>query len=432
MKTRYVLVVPILVAMITLGFIVMAYQPPVAAQDGADTKPDYRERYSDPARVEGGEADWSVTDVVFTSNYPDGFTFTGKASSSAGELSSVSIFFSHNPLWKEDTRMRGEVDATTGEMTVVVEGLDADDIPPWVPVNFQWRISDTAGTVYWSEWYLGNEYTDNTSRWERFESDDVLIFIQEGFPQEAVDLSFAAMAEERPLYEAAFGRLLSYKPRMILFANEESFRAWRGFEYASGTISVGVTNQAWGAFAQYMYSDDMYDLAYSTVVHEIAHLYQYDLYERRAPGWWIEGNATYFEQYQSYDYEARVRNLVKMNALPRLFDGTGGPMTTGAGADSRGRLGYDVGYTFNKWLIDTYGMEAHLAIITKLGEPENLPVYQWDDFFDETLEAVLGKPVLELEGEWRAWLGASASVPTLIPTPTFAIPFQPTLTPFGQ
>lgn len=431
MKTRYVLAVPIFVALITLGFIA-AYQHPAAAQDGSNTKPDYRERYSEPAHVEGGEADWSVTDVVFTSNYPDGFTFTGKATSSAGELSSVSVFFSHNQLWEEDTRIRGEVDAATGEITVVVEGLDADDIPPWVPVNFQWRISDSAGTVYWSEWYVDNEYADNTSQWERYESDDVLIFVEDGFPTEAVNLSIDAMARERPLYEAAFGRLLAYKPRMMLFASEESFDKWRGFDYASGTRVVGQSSAVWGAFVQFLYGSDFYELAYGTVVHEIAHLYQFDLYDMRGPGWWIEGNATYFEQEQSYDYEQRVRDLVKINALPRLFDGTGGPIPASPGVDGRGRLGYDVGYTFNKWLIDTYGVETHLELITKLGEPDNVPAYQVLDFFDETLEDVTGKPVLELEGEWRAWLGASAAVPTLIPTPTFAIPFQPTQTPFGQ
>ena len=408
----------------------------VNAQDGGDNTPppDGEDvfKYDEPAYIEGGEADWTLTNVNFTSHYPEGFTFESIANSSAGDLVSASVFYSHNPGYDEDVRQRGEVDAATGAVTISVSGTDADDIPPWLEVNFRFRLSDSAGTIYWSEWFVGAEYSDNTRHWDRFESDEVLIFIQEGFPQEAVELSFDAMAQATPIYEQAFGRRLSYKPRMMLFADLATFQEWRGFEYsAGGNVVVGEASSRRGAFVQVLTGGDFYELAYGTVVHEIAHLYQFDLYEGRAPAWFIEGNATYFEFDNFYDYESRVRREAELGNLPRLFV-DGGPLPGAAGPDNRGRWGYDVGYTFNKWLMENYGWDAHRAIIERMAEPDELPFYEWEPYFIETLEIVLGLSIDEVESAWRVWLGAPAQAATLIPTPTLEMRFPPTVTPFGQ
>lgn len=406
--------------------------PQANAQDGSTPAPvEDIFKYDEPAHVEG-DAEWTLTDSSFTSNYPDGFSFKANASSTGGELVSVSVFYSFNPNEEDDSRQRGEVDPATGDLNVFVAGTNADGIPPWVTIAYRWRVLDAAGTVYWSQWFVENEYADNTHVWERRESEDVLIFEQEGLPAEAVDMAFAAMAEARPIYEEAFGRLLSYKPRMVLFNDLETFNEWRSFEYQQGgTITVGLAYAQYGMFVQVLREDDYEDFAYGIVVHEIAHLYQYDLYESRAPAWWTEGNATYFELSQFYDYEGRVRLFAATNELPRLFVGEG-PNTGGAGPDGSGRWGYDVGYTFNKWLVDNYGWEAHRELIELLAAPENMPFYEVDEFFEESLETVLGMSTDEIETAWRVWLGASGAAPTLFPTPTQSYVFPPTVTPFGQ
>jgi hypothetical protein len=387
-------------------------------------------KYDEPAHVEMGDSIWTVNNSTFQSNYPDGFEFEAIASSSAGELVSASIFFSHNPDWKEDRRMRGEVNPQTGHIFVTVAGRDADLIPPWVEVNYRWRLSDSAGTVYWSDWYTGSEYEDNTHIWHQDESEDVLIFWEDGFPQSGVDLSFAAMSEARQRYIDGFGRVLSYKPRMILFANRDTFTEWRNYEYgAGGTVVVGQASASWGAFIQVIHNNNLRGLAYGTVIHEIAHLYQFDLYELRGPRWWIEGNATYFELEHSYDFEARVRRAAANGQLPRLFEG-GGPDPSGGGPDGLGRWGYDVGYTFNKWLIDNYGWETHLTLVQQLGEPDTIASHLQDEFFEDVLTDVLALSAEDIESRWRVWLGASADVPTLIPTPTIFMNFPATVTPY--
>jgi hypothetical protein len=401
---------------------------PISSNPTAEETP----KYDEPAHVEEGEAEWTLTGSTFISNYPEGFRFEAVATSTGGPIVSASIFYSHTPTFPEDVRRRGEVDPQTGRVTVSIEGIDADDIPPWVAINYRWRLLDEAGTIYWSVWFTGNEYADETHEWTRQESEDLIIFIQEGFPDEAVELAFAAMEEARPLYMEAFGRLLSYKPRMMLFADEETFEEWRDPSYElRGIDFIGQASGYWGSFIQLIYGENIEDFAYGTVIHEIGHLYQYDLYESRAPSWFTEGNSTYLEIYQQYDYETRVRDAVQFYPLEGLFT-QDGPDTFDMGPDEQGRWAYDVGYTFNKWLVETYGWEAHRELITLLAAPENLPGYEITDHFQASLEAVLDLPILEIEARWREWLGASSAAPTPLPSPTLEMRFPPTVTPFGQ
>lgn len=431
---------PLLISLMLFGLLAAAiwgsFSAPVNAQEGGTTTPTPNDKYDgpkyeEPAKVEG-EAEWILNSSNFKSNYPDGFEFTGNASSSAGELASVSIYYSYNGDYEEDIRMRGEVDPATGDLSVTVAGRDADGIPSWVEVNYRWRITDTAGTLYWSDWIVGSEYSDDTHHWTKIESDEVLLIVQDGLTQEAIDETFSAMEYARPLYEQAFGRLLSYKPRVILYSDLETFQEWRAFEYSSGgTYIVGQASPQWGAFIAVLQDDDYEEFAFGIVIHEIAHLYQYDLYEFRGLGWWIEGNASYFEADNFYDYEARVRYWAEQDQLPMMFS-DGGPLTTAAGPDNRGRWGYDLGYTFNKWFVETFGWEKHRELVEKLGAPENLPAHETEDFFNETLSEVLGMSLEEIESAWRVWLGAPAAVKTPIPTPTIFMNFPPTPTPFGR
>lgn len=438
MKQIILLVVAMVLVMSLPVLLLGSHQPEARAQDDSTPMPGSVQedevevfKYDDPARVENGEADWALNETQFVNNYPDGFIFLGNASSSGGDLVSVSILYSHTPIWEEDVRIRGDVDPDTGEMRVEVSGRDADGIPPWLPVNYRWRISDASGTVYFSEWIIGEEYSDNARNWTRFENEDAIVFIQEGLPDDIAERSLEALADTHDEYIAAFGKTLSFAPRVILFNDRAAFEEWRAFQVSSGgTYVVGQASPQWGAIVQFLTDDDPLSLA-NTVVHEVAHLYQYDSFEFRAPGWFIEGNATFFEFRQDYDYLGRVQGYAITNQLPRLFL-DGGPAPASTGPDDFGRWGYDVGYTFVLYFIETYGFEAHRALVKMMGAPENMPGYEVEENFIAALETITGMDIERLEDEWRRWLGATQPAPTLIPSPTAAMRFPATPTPFGQ
>jgi hypothetical protein len=160
-----------------------------------------------------------------------------------------------------------------------------------------------------------------------------------------------------------------------------------------------------------------HDLAYSTVTHETEHLYQAEFLANRrlydVPGWFYEGDASFFEVEPSYDYVQAVRDMAANGDLPPLLVGVSdGPRIDGENP----REGYDIGYSFLVWLHEIAGGPSyHAQIMQLLGQ--NVP-------FITALETATGISSDEIEREWRLWLGASEAAPTLIPTWT---PFFPVI-----
>jgi hypothetical protein len=169
----------------------------------------------------------------------------------------------------------------------------------------------------------------------------------------------------------------------------------------------------WGGTVQRNSRYGIDDLAYGTVPHEVGHLYQNEL-NMVADGWWIEGDATFFELQQGYDYLEHARELLQDPAFPSLRDGIS---ISGPNA----RDGYDVGYAFVKYLVDTYGLEIHKTILDNMirGKP----------LFD-AIAAATDKPFDEIEYDFREWMGApDPTVPTAFPTVEIQFPPTPTYPP---
>lgn len=419
MKTRALLTAAVSTLLIAIMLVSVGLE--VGAQDGSTPTPEPDRNdpavfYGDPP-VATGDAEWTIVENTFESFFPNGFEFTVKVSSTGGEVEAATVVWSHAP--RNVTRRAAEYDEANDSYVAIYPGIAEASLPPWVAVNYQWRFTDSAGNTYTTAWYMGEEYSDANNNWSRYESEDIIVFVIEGLPDNTGQLTMDAMAAARETYVQAWGAQLPNKPRAILYANREGYMQWqRGT--GSAPLVVGTTNPEWGATVQRIAGGDIIDLTWGTIVHEVAHMYQAQFAPAgfAAGTWWNEGNATFFELNQQYDYEQRVRNLASRNQLPALLDGTG-PGQNSTGPDGLNRLGYDVGYTFFKWLVLNYGLETHYAIISRVRTGENR---------NAILEEVLGMTAHEIEAQWRVWLGASPDAPTLIPTPTF--PFRPTQTPF--
>ena len=383
---------------------------PTPASSMTDTTDFYRR----PAIVEG-DAEWIMGVHTFESHYPDGMNFTAEASSSVGDIESASVLWSYVP--GQQRRMAAELDEETGFWNANWE----PDVstPPWVAVNYHWRFADAEGNLYQSEWFTGEEYSDTTRTWERFESDDIIIFLQEGFDAEVATMSIQAMEFQRDLFLEAWGQLLPYKPRAVFFRSQSAFNEWRlptNMDAPdTGGIVIGQTLSNFGVTIQFPYNEEFEQLAWATVPHEVAHMYQAEFISPPSAGlkaWWTEGQATFFEAQQDYDYEQRVRELVRIQDIEPLFDGSG-PDPSGEGEDGLVRYGYDVGYTFIKWFTDEYGLDGHREVVHLIEDGSSLA---------QALEMVTGMPILEVERAWRSWIGLRGDAATLFPTPTFYNP----------
>ena len=362
---------------------------------------------SGPAQ-QNSDVQWTVGEQTFKSDYPQGFEFTADITSSAGPIVRGRIVWSHVPRTQRTRPI--EVDPNTGMLHAAWEVGVGDSVPPWVGITYYWDVGDSEGNSFQTEpQYV--EYEDTGHQWYRTESEDIIVF-SENLDHSVNQLTMDAMAEQRDTYRAAWGDLLPYKPRAILFGDQEAWTQWR--IGASNPRVIGQTSSDWGGTVQVVNRGDLQDLAYGTVPHEVGHLYQ-SSFTVMAPGsWFIEGNATLFELNQMYDYEASVRQMAAAGKLPALLTGSG-PGVSGNNA----RQGYDIGYTWWKWLVNNYGWDGHRQLIQLIdqGVPRN-----------EAIQQVTGLTLQQVEESWRTWLGASPVPPTLVPTPTLL--FFPSPTPF--
>lgn len=416
-------IIPVILALgVTITLLLTAISFEVTAQGDPTPTPQIEDWYIQSVEnwdlpyfepgTSTGDAEWVTSGFEFQSNYPNGFTFSTTASSNRGEIATASVIWSHTP--NQLQRLEAQVNPATGQITARWRARAS--LPPWIAVNYYWSLSDTEGNRFRSGWILGNEYTHPSDQWTRVESDDVIIVIQNDLPEEIIDLTIEAMDTQHDTFIQAWGGTLSYKPRVILFSNQRDFQEWRdGF---GGESVVGQTSDDWGATVQVLIDEDLVDLAYGTVLHEIAHLYQFEFAPNGfPPGTWLtEGNATLFELHQQYDYEERIRNIAEDEDLPLLLQGNDQFAFSG-GPDNLGRYGYDVGFTFWKWIVTNYGLDAHRQIIEELATGASR---------NEALETVIGMSAFEMEQAWARWLGASSGAPTLIPTATYNFPAPPT------
>lgn len=420
MKRRVVTATVFTLLLAMVGLVVLSAVTPTATATDSTGEPLAQ-------TVQQAAAEWTISADEFTSTYPDGFTFVLHAESSAGPIVSARVEWQHRPhIRARQTisvrRETGVIDAATGTITATWTPSGATGVPPWVAVYYTWTLRDAAGNEFTTERAMV-EYADTSRPWTRLETDDAIIF-SEGMSASVGELVGQALVETREKYLAGWGATLPYKPRVILFHDFASFNEWQrdSIDTTSlGYVSVGLTSDAWGGTAQVLYGTAR-ALAYETVLHEVEHLHQYEfIYPGRTkltPGWFIEGDARFYEALDnSYD-ESLVYDLARGGRLPTLLQGVGPSVD---GQDSL--RGYAMGYMFWKWLTERWGMAIHAEIMALLGE--NLAL-------NDALEAATGLDPHTLEREWRAWLGATPlDPPTLFPTPTM-LPFLNTPTPFGR
>jgi hypothetical protein len=412
-------VVPVLVIM-ALALIALNLITPFADANAQEDAPAPPVSDSPPQDT----AAWTVDQMTFESNYPDGFTFRIQASSSGGPIVSARAEWTHRPNTRPDRplqvrRADGEIDFETGLITATWSPTGSSNrIPPWVGVDYHWQLRDEAGNEFITEMAFA-EYEDNSKDWIRLEADEVIVF-SNGLPEEIPEMVVEAMAVQRQKYEDGWGQLLPYRPRVILFGDMDTWLEWQtGYQDTSGlgVIAIGWTSDVWGGTTQVLYGSSE-DLAYGTVLHEVEHLYQSEFLAARisfTPGWFIEGDAVFYQMDDRYYAVNYVTSLINAGRLPVLLQGTG-PTIIGENA----LHGYYMGYTFWAYLEERWGLEIHRTIMDLLAE--DMP-------FVDAMEQATGMSIEELESGWRVSLGAPAQVPTLIPTWTPAFPVIVTPTP---
>ncbi len=371
-----------------------------------------------PAEVEG-DANWTIGELTYQAEFPEGITFGIEAESDAGAIVSARVVWMHAPGSGFQRSRGAHLDGESGRWVATWEPVGGD-VPPWVLVRYHWELTDDQGNRYFTE-ERDEIYPDgdNADYWRHLESEDAVVYWFD-LPDEYGQLVIEAMAARREFYRLAWGGSLPFRPRIILYGPD----ALAQYELAlgrpavvGGGIVAGTTSEDWGGTVQYMlprYTPQL--LAYGLVLHEMAHIYQ-NQFAHLPADWFVEGNAEFFAIERAGDY--------RQYAFERLSSGD--PLSFAGGFSTRGttfRDGYEIGATIFDYLVETYGLEAHRQMWELIAD--NVPQF-------EAIERVTGVSIEQFERDWRRWLGITTPPPTLIPSPTPLVDIftMPTPTPMS-
>jgi hypothetical protein len=403
----------LVMAAVGLGVIQLLQTAVVQAQGG---KTAYSEPVDPLPAVNEGDATWTIAAQEYEAEFPVGLTFAIEAVSTGGEIVNARVVWTHAPGGNTQRSRGAEYNEETGRWVAFWEH-NSGDVPPWVLVRYHWELTDEAGNRYVTA-QQDEVYSDpvNVDRWGSTENEDVVVYWID-LPDEYGTQTLEAMSQQREFYRQAWGGLLPYRPRVILYgtsARLEYEQALGRPAAVGGGITTGTTSDDWGGTIQYsMFGDSASSLAYGTVLHEVAHLYQGE-FAHLPVGWFIEGNAEFFSLSRGDSYREWGRR--------RLMSDD--PLSFATGFSIRGRTfrdGYQLGATVFDYLVDTYGLDAHRQIWELIGQ--NTPPY-------DAIEQVTGISIEAFELDWRQWMGVNTPAPTPAPTltPMFDIFSFPTPT----
>ncbi len=376
---------------------------------------------------------FQFTDFTYVTHYPLGLEFTATITPPE-DAEVVSINLVYRFAGGSQGRVRAtNIDPENGVWQAIP--YEARGLAPWMPMDVVWRVA------YGEEGLVETEpvnvmYIDATRDWFRAESEDVIVYWFD-FPEEMGEVVVTAFAHLREKFALGFGGGLSFKPTVVIFPPGDSMGEFQ----AGGQINPRTTGQASnetysavlrvrGLEIEEIRQDCIWNeprdlewqmrFAASVATHEVAHLYQFD-YGVRATAWWIEGEATFFEL-EMGPVDQRLQRLAALGEDLATLQGSGPSGMVGTPAsDGCTHLGYEMGASFINWLVGTYGgLDTHRQVIELVSSNVVL---------DDALEQVTGVPFIELERQWRAYIGLNPD-PDIPPTQAYQFP--PTSTPFGQ
>jgi hypothetical protein len=434
---RFLPVILTTLAVIISGLALPAGLTPVSyAQDGDGYNytivggVDEPQAYADQT-VEGFE----FTDFTYRSLYPSGMEFVVTITPPEDvTINSVTLFYTFS------TGKPGRVNAEPGDEPGqwIATPYRARGLPPWHEVDAYWGVRMADGASVDSE-PVHAVYYDPTREWYRAENEDVIVYWYD-MPEELGQYVLEAMAGNRDRYLAGFGILLPYRPMAVIFPPGSAWNEYKGNETvddtdfgSTGTIisEAGSTIQRVRTLAPAKLREDciwnpknptaefQMQQAASTTTHEVAHLYQQEL-GVAGPLWWVEGQAMFFETFEEYPVHERLSTLAQMQDgyLPTFQgDGPSGGAFT-AEADGCTHLIYDMGSSFMTWLVESHGgMDTYRAIVQEMARARPMK---------EAIETVTGYTLLELENEWRVFLGVPELTPEQVdPSLALAEPAEP-------
>jgi hypothetical protein len=347
-------------------------------------------------------------------DFPSSLTFELAVEDEASDVVSIQLSF----------RMRGQgsetvapLEFTPGREVRISYRWNTQKItvPPGVPIEYYWLISDGAGNRLRTE-TSNVHYDDIRFDWQVRENKDVAVFWYGG-GQEAGRRFFDSAASALERLSATTETQLEFPIRIVVYASETDFRS--AFPYLNEWVGGRAFTEA--ALIVLFAESDPGSLDWTVkrgIPHEIAHILFHQATEHpysSPPTWLNEGLAMHSEEAAHDDERALVRRAVQLGELLSLAQISGGfPPDSEVAA-----LSYAESLSAVEFILDRYGPET---------VPTLLRAFKEGHTTDEATRQAFGLSLEEFEIEWKEYLAqeylGSASEPVTVPAeaPRFPVP----------
>ena len=367
--------------------------------------------------VAAPQAGIQVLDQSAKSRFPDEFIFRLRVKSEGGEITSATLYLQVG--WEESTRLipvEPFNPAPEVELTAVWRTA-TETIPPFIEVTYHWEVTDSTGETLVTE-PIHTEYTDSTHDWQRLEDEHVIVFWYDR-SDDFGQMLFEAAQDAYAHVSRITGTTTERPIRVVIYNNQDDFCAF----YAPRTCETWIGGQTFSGITV-QWGNDLDWFVYHVIPHELAHVFYGEIFRNTwvtIPTWFNEGIAVYNERHDHEQEIEMVKEAAARGELKSL------PVMTRGGGVVHGEvnLWYAVAYSLVAFIADTYGEDTLGELILTLAD--NVP-------FEEALQQTTGLDMVQLEIEWREWLGYPVeSVPTPITLPTMVVtPFALPTVPRGQ
>jgi hypothetical protein len=327
-------------------------------------------------------------------NFPSQAVFTVEAESSA-DIIDVRLYYRVDKMNYAEVISEGWADFTPASRITAnwVWDMRNASLPPGAKVTYWWMIKDAVGNELETSPEVMH-FHDNRYPWQSLttitsQGIELTLFWYQGgdsFAQALMDIcqeGLDRLTQKIGAYPERPIKIYIYASTRDLHGAMIFPREWTGgvafTEFSTIAIGIPPGQLAWGKRA---------------LVHELAHLVIHQATFSpygRLPVWLDEGLATYsegeFDPYlRSYLEEAISEDrLISVRSLCSPFS---------ADAD-KARLSYAQSYSLVKYLLDNYGRDKMLDLLTLLKQGNT---------YDEALTEVYGFDIEGLDARWRATL----------------------------
>lgn len=355
------------------------------------------------ARRVNADSPFTIIDQSIESTYGQSFTFRITASSSAGNITGVRLF------WK----LRGAAEDMVGDINdfdsgpkinaqYVMNTKGRAALPPWQLLFYSWELTDDAGNVYQTP-QTKAEVIDKTRDWQTLTAGKVAVYWHD--QDKAFGQKLLAAAQQSYTHFASHLTYIPTEPlRIVVFNTPEDMCNGLPVGRCSQVRATVQPMLLFNGLSNLWLQDEKAALT-DWLPRAVGAAYLSDWWGPNYTPEWFGWGLIIANQSEGLESRLqRARELARLNQLTGLADFDTRFDAAFFGGDSAAYEDLlDQAYSLSAFMVERFGLNSIDQILEKRVSGLS---------FEEAFNTGTGLTIAECELEWHKWLGMNEVTPT--------------------